>query len=218
MQAGPHDDHEVEADGCENSACILPAAASVSTAIGAPVYATGELDASRLKLNQFLLLRVGPFPDLWEKVARDQLDRQDQTAALVASERATAGNPGWGCCVWLQCQLLAALGRTEEQRDLALAALEAPLWTLGAPLEDVQQAAQLEHVEDVHALFKELDEQLRTQQGAADRSPKERALLGATEMLDRVVKEAGSWDAVRPQLAVALEEAGLVDAADLAAG
>ena len=84
------------------------------------------------------------------------------------------------------------------------------------PGVQVQRAAQLEHIPDVHAVFKDMEEKLREQQGAPDRTAQESALLTASELLDTVVKEAGRWDVVRPQLAAALEEAGLTEAAQLA--
>eukprot|EP00966_Prymnesium_polylepis_P129488 2994299-Prymnesium_polylepis.2 len=40
-----------------------------------------------------------------------RLEKSDETAALIASERATAGNPRWGCCIWLQSRLMGRLGR-----------------------------------------------------------------------------------------------------------
>jgi hypothetical protein len=206
---------EADAPDCTDGG-VIQAAAAVSTAVGSRPYAAGDLLASKLKLDQFLLLRVGPFADVWERMVREKLEKKDHTAALIAAERATAGNPGWGCCVWLQSQLMAELGRGEERRDMALATLESPLWTVDARVDEVQRAARLEHVEDVHALFKEMDDRLRKQQGAPDRTPQELALLRAFVLLDGVVKEAGRWDAVRPELADTLDEAGLVDAATMA--
>ena len=99
------------------------------------------LAASKLRLEHFLLLRVGPFADVWEAVARAHLAKGDETAAFVAAERSTELNPGWGNGAWLQAELLASLGRHEERRDMALAALEAPYWTIGAPVATVPAAA-----------------------------------------------------------------------------
>lgn len=109
----------------------------------------------------------------------------------------------------------------------------------------VQAAAQLEHVEDVFALFKRLEErathqivcaafcsdsfrltcfhactlqeELREQQDAPPRSAKEIALLRAHEAMDGVVKNRGRWDIVKPVVAQSLEEAGLPDIASIAA-
>eukprot|EP00966_Prymnesium_polylepis_P129489 2994299-Prymnesium_polylepis.3 len=56
---------EADAAGGD-SGQVIAAAAEVSGALGMPAYAAGELSASKLKIDQYLLLRVGPFPDVWE--------------------------------------------------------------------------------------------------------------------------------------------------------
>ena len=108
------------------------------------------------------------------------------------------------------------LGRTEEQRDLALAALESPFWTLGAPLREVMGAAQLSHIEDLRALVRTMEDKVREQQNAPPRSAHELALMRATDALDEVVRTQGSWDEVRPTVAKALQEAELHEAAAVA--
>mmetsp|Transcript_30142 Transcript_30142/g.88208 ORF Transcript_30142/g.88208 Transcript_30142/m.88208 type:complete len:94 (-) Transcript_30142:151-432(-) len=92
-----------------------------------------------------------------------------------------------------------------------------PLWTIGATLPEVVKAAQLEHVADVFELFKRLDDELREQQDAPPRTERELSLRRALEAMDKVVRQRGGWDATRPAVAQALVEAGLPDAAQLAA-
>ena len=55
----------------------------VAEATGTPAYAAGELEASRLKAAQFLLLRVGPFADVWDSDVVPLLER-DQDRKLHA--------------------------------------------------------------------------------------------------------------------------------------
>lgn len=215
---------EVDASGSPDSASsassaeILEAAADVVTATGGRPYEPGELSASRLKTVQFLLLRVGPFADIWDTVARSQLAKGDETAALVAAERASALNPGWGCCLYLQSQLMTSLKRHDEARDLALGALELPWWTLGAPLQEVLAAAQLSHIEDLRGLVRSMEDKVREQQNAPPRTPSELALLRALDALDDTVRSGGTWDAVRHTVAEALSEAGYEDDAAVARG
>ena len=115
----------VEADANGDDCAMVEAASNACIEAGGPAYMSGEFAASKLKLPQFLLLKVGTsFPDVWYDLARLQLQRGDETAAMVAAERGSAANPGWGSCLWQQAQLMDELGRTEERRDLALAALE----------------------------------------------------------------------------------------------
>ena len=207
----------VEADHEGGSQEVIEVAAAVTQEAGGKPYTAGELADSRLRAPQFVLLRVGPFVDLWESIARGQLDKGDETAALVAAERASAQNPGWGCCMYLQAELMGSLGRHEEQRDLALAALESPFWTLGAPLRDGLAAAQLSHIDDLRALVRGMEDKVREQQGAPPRSGSELATLRALDALDNVVRTEGKWDDARPSVSVALRDAGHADAADVAA-
>ena len=195
---------------------LIAAAEDATVEAGGKPLAPGELAASGLKLAQFLLLRVAPFVDVWEGVARAQLAKGDQTAALIAAERASTSNPGWGCCMFLQAQLMASLGRREEQRDLALAALEAPYWTLSVPLQEALNAAQVGHLENLRQLVRQMEDQVRDQQGAKPRSAEEVALLRAQDALDDVVRTEGLWDTARPLVASALRQAGIEEAARVA--
>jgi hypothetical protein len=208
----------VEADegGADGASAVIEAAAKATAAASGKVYVPGELAESRLRISQFLLMRVGPFADMWEQLACAQLDKGDETAALIAAERASSLNPGWGCTLYLQARLMGKLGRAEEQRDLALAALESPFWTLGAPLQEAMGAAQLAHIEDLRELIRAMEDKVREQQGAPARTARENALMRATDALDGVVRTDGSWDDVRPVVAEALREAGMQEAAAVA--
>lgn len=208
---------EADADeGSGDASGILTAAAAATLEAGGIAYASGELAASRLGASHFLLLRVGPFTDVWASVAQGQLAKGDETAALIAAERASSLNPGWGCAVYLQARLMGSLGRTEEQRDLALSALESPFWTLGSPLEEALAAAQLSHVDDLRGLVRAMEDKVREQQNAPARTPKELALMAALDTLDEVVRTKGRWDEARPAVAKALRQAGLDDVASVA--
>ena len=137
---------------------LVSAAADLARDAGDPVYEVGAFAASKLRFDQFLLLKVSPcFPDVWAGLARARLVAGDETAALIASERAASHNAGWGCCMWEQACMFAELKRHEEQRDCALAALEAPFWTLGAPVAEVQAAAGLSHVPQLRALLRSME-------------------------------------------------------------
>ncbi len=209
---------EADASGDAAATSLVAAAAAAADDAGAAPYAAGELAASKLRLEHFLLLRVGPFADVWEAVARAHLAKGDETAAFVAAERSTELNPGWGNGAWLQAELLASLGRHEERRDMALAALEAPYWTIGAPVATVQAAAQLSHMGDLRAMQRGLEKQAREAQGAAAPTTEEAALEEALDALDAVVRTGGDFEDARPAVADALERAGLAEEARLARG
>ena len=102
---------------------------------------------------------------------------------------------------------MGSLGRTDEQRDLALSALEAPFWTLGVPMADVMAAAQLSHVDDLRGLVRAMEDKVRAQQNMPPRTEEELALLRAMDALDEVVRTEGLWDDARDTVAAALREA-----------
>lgn len=206
----------VEADANGNRESLVAAASAAAVEAGGASYNKGDLAASKLRVPQFLLLKVSTsFPDVWESLAWSQLERGDETAALVAAERGAANNPGWGSCFWVQARLMQRLGRSEERRDIALAALETPFWSIGAPLAEVQAAAGMEHVEDVRALMRALEDKVREQQQAPPRSEREMARIEALHLLDDIVRTSGSWDAVRPRLAELLDKAGCAEDAEM---
>lgn len=209
----------IETDAGGGDAELVRAASDACVEAGGKAYEPGEFAASKLKLPQFLLLKVGTgLPDVWAQLAQLQLERGDETAALVAVERGSANNPGWGCCLWEQAKLMGRLGRIEERRDLALAALEAPYWTLGAPVEEALRAANLEHVPDLRALMRQQEEQVRQQQLAPPRSTRELAELEVIELLDETVRTRGRWDDVRKPVAEALSRGAFEADAEIARG
>ena len=198
---------------------LVSAAADLARDAGDPVYEVGAFAASKLRFDQFLLLKVSPcFPDVWAGLARARLVAGDETAALIASERAASHNAGWGCCMWEQACMFAEVKRHEEQRDCALAALEAPFWSLGAPVAEVQAAAGLSHVPQLRALLRSMEATASAKQGEPPPSEAEQARVAAFDALDEVVRVQGDWDAVRPQVAKALHIAGLTDSAVVAEG
>ena len=195
-----------------NSSELLRTALDASSSLGGGSYERGSVRASKLQLEQYLLANVGSFADVWDSLARNRLLCGHETPALIAAERGAANNPGWGCCLWLQSQLLAELpGRREERRDLALAALDTPFWTLGAPLAEVQAAAQLSEVDDIRFLLRSLEHKARQKQGAPPLSAAAQAQQRALDLMDEVVRVAGDWDQSTPTVIAAINEAGLQD-------
>lgn len=204
----------VEAEAAQQEE-VMVAGSRAAIAAGGAAYTPGEHAASKLSLAQYLLLKVGPFPDVWAALVRERLAKADETSALVAAERAAATNPAWGAPLYAHALALGELGRLEERRDMSLSALECPFWTLGAPYPEVLRAAEQSHVEDLRALLREMEDRVRAQQNAP-RSGRELALLRAMDAMDAVVTAEGEWDDCRPAVARGLVECGLGDAARIA--
>lgn len=209
----------VEADiaGGKHADELVSFFSAAAVEAGGLPYQRGSFASGKLTLDQFLLLRVGPFADVWERLAANRIERGETTAGLIAAERGAAHNPGWGCCLWAQGRLLRDLGRLEEARDVSVAALETPFWSLGAPVSEVQAAAQLGHVPDVRALMREVEVRGHEGRGFPPLSEAERARTAALDRMDAVVAAGGDWDAIRPALSSDLRSAGLLAHAEVAA-
>jgi hypothetical protein len=205
----------VDADvaGGEEAAEQISFFSAAAVAAGGLPYERGTLAQSKLSSDQFLLLRVGPFVDAWDRLARERVARGQPTTGLIAAERASAHNPGWGCCLWSQALLLRGLNRLEEARDVALSALETPFWTIGADVREVQEVARLGHVPNVRAMMREVEARGNEKQGRPPPSPEEQAQAAAFDMMDAVVARCGVWDEIRSTLVAHLQAAGLADQA-----
>jgi len=93
-----------------------------------------------------------------------------------------------------------------------------PYWTLGAPVQEVMRAANLEHVPNLRELMRTQEEMVRKQQMAPPRSARELALLDVMDLLDETVRLDGRWDNVRPGVVDALEQGAYETDAQIARG
>lgn len=103
----------------------------------ATLYSLGTRAITGLPVAAYLLLKVGPTPELLEDLSRRHLDKGDEMAALVTADRSCRGVPGFARPHGFRALLLARLRRLDEARDAARAAFLEPLWTLGLPFEPV---------------------------------------------------------------------------------
>lgn len=114
------------------------------------------------------------------------------------------------------------MGRDEEARDKARAALELPLWTLGDDLDYAIQKASTDSETLVAKLRLKADgkltqEQLKSQNGMEKRTPQQIAKDRASYVLDLVVAapEDYSWESIRDEIAGLYREADMSSIADL---
>ena len=183
-------------------------------------------------LDGLLLTRVGPFATSYERLALKHLASGSEQAALIACERSSQLLPVWGHPMGFHARMLQSLGREEEARDVARAALSLPLWTLSPmPLEEVIELSQTTAA-DVSATLrlkadgqltpeelaatkwlkadgKLTEEELRKNNGYDKRTPQEIAKERASFLLDLVIAapEAYSYAACRQELAELYTEA-----------
>lgn len=159
------------------------------------VYVPGSVAASKLPPHAYLLLKVGGLPEPYEALALRHEEKGDLTAASVTLDRLAGLFPDWGRYHALRAELFGRLERPEEARDAARAAMAQPLWTMGAPVDEV---ASLAGVVATPERYRELDGPI---------------LDRAAHLLDAAFLDQ-DWDAVRQPLAALYQEAGLADVAD----
>jgi hypothetical protein len=142
---------------------------------------------------------VAGFPDVWTALAEAHLERGDASAALIAAERGTESNPGWGCALWTQSRIAARLGRADEARDLAMAALLEPLDTLGVDVRAVREAAAMPAGVSVVEHRARIEQQRhingRKQPEQQQPTPVEAAARRASDALDDAAEAAAGWRA-----------------------
>lgn len=172
-------------------------------------YRDGEVDESGMGLEHYLLLKTGPFPDIYESLARFHLAKGDVQSALVTCERAAGIFPGWGRAHVFHAQVLQELGRKMESRDAARFALQMPLWTLGGEVREVGRMAGYEEDESLRRIYRRLYEDERKEDLKEGKAPEQVALDRAAFLLDLCVVEGGKWEAVRERLAELYQQGGM---------
>jgi hypothetical protein len=89
----------------------------------------------RLILDRYLLTKVGPFPDCFERIANNFLEKGNEISALVTCERAVSLFYSWGHPIMFHAKILSKAGRDKEARDSARAAMGLPKWTIASSKE-----------------------------------------------------------------------------------
>jgi hypothetical protein len=94
--------------------------------------ALNKNNSRRLMLDRYLITKVGPFPDCFERIAEHFILSGDVVSGLVTAERATSVFYSWGHAINFQTNLLLRIGRTAEAVESAKAALSCPKMTLAS--------------------------------------------------------------------------------------
>lgn len=197
---------------------------------GAAALRAGPPRAGRHAALDVLLSRAaGKFPDVCERLVAGHLSAGDSTSAMVTSDWYAGLFPGWAQPRAHACRLLNDLGRFEEGRDAAVAALTgAPLWTMEGELVGPTLAAAGLAGRPVSWLRQQLEARAggsgaaghAARMAAGEPTRAERAAQRAAEVMDAVAagERAGGWAAAAEELAGAYAEAGRRELAALARG
>lgn len=173
----------------------------------------------KLILDRYILTKVGAFPDCYERLATDYMQRGDQTSALITCERATSVFYSWGHPLAFHAGMMASIaGRELEVKDVARAALAQPLWTVAKTIKELDDVAKYagftgsKILGEMHA-FRAKDK--RENDIGEGLSPVQVTLDQAAHLMDAIAMgvEAGGWLEGRKLIAQKYEEGGYPEVA-----
>lgn len=205
--------HKLQAAAGAEGTAVYPAGKALNEGFPLPA-----------KLQMYLIRKAGMYPDVCEALASGHLSRKDETSALVATEYYNRNNhfPNWARPYEFAADVLMQLGRKEEGRDMARAALRLPWWTLTKPWSEVAVQASFPGAapDRVHWLLSDEATQAATAAVTggnfqSPRTPQEVSYEASQRLLDLVAAGAQpSYVAVRDELAQHYRDAGLNPVAD----
>ena len=183
-------------------------------------YDMGSVEQLGYGLDKYVLLRVGPFPDLYETMSNQHLSREDEESSLIAAEASNGKFGGFGSTFAFYAKLLGSLpNRSEECRDAARVTLRMPLPSMGLTRKefvDVARMAQLVADEGEDALSKMLDmyEKIREHEqedNSGDKTLKQTAMEDANYLLDMACLKGTKYGEIRGKIAEIYRQAGMED-------
>jgi hypothetical protein len=178
-------------------------------------------------VDKYVLLKVGPFADIYESLAKGHAERKDESSALISAEASSNKISGFASTFLFYAKLLSSFAnRRDEARDAARMCLRLPLPSIGLSIADFRQVATLGQIADESDSDQEImakllvmyekireheqDEDPRSQ---AAKSPEQAALDEANYLLDRAALTGSKWSDVRPKLADIYKAVGRDDMA-----
>jgi len=188
------------------------------------LYEAGSVEKLGYGLDKYVLLRVGPFPDLYETMALNHLSREDIESSLIAAEANNGKFGGFGSTFAFYAKLLSSLPqRAEEARDAARMCIRMPLPSMGlmrTDFSDISKMAEFASPDDSTevALEKMLEyyEKIREhekEENSGDKTPKQTATDDANYLLDVACLTGQKYGEVRGKIAEIYSAAGMDDMA-----
>jgi hypothetical protein len=192
-------------------------------------YATFLLLVVSYGVDKFVLLRVGPFPDIYENLALGHAKKSDESSALISAEAANNKVSGFASTFLFYAKLLNSFpNREEEARDAARMCLRLPLPSIGLTVDDFREVAVLAQLadrsdsdEEIMAKLQSMYEKMREHEsddpqsaGSHKMTPEQKVIDEANYILDTVALTGAKWSKVRPQLADLYRSVGRDDMAN----
>ena len=177
-----------------------------------------------------MLLRVGPFPDIYETLALGHFTKGDESSALITCEAANNKIQGFASTFLFYARLLNKFpNRSEEVRDAARMCLRLPLPSIGindddfkdvAILGQINDANENDTMEEIMSKLQLMYEKMRQHEQEEDprtsnsKTEEQKAIDEANYLLDTVALTTnGKWNDIRPKLAEIYKTAGRHDMA-----
>uniref|UniRef100_A0A7N0V872 Uncharacterized protein n=2 Tax=Kalanchoe fedtschenkoi TaxID=63787 RepID=A0A7N0V872_KALFE len=186
----------------------------VSTGFGKNFYKKGDFAKSQISnIDDYLLRKVGLFPDVLERKVMHYYEKGDHISALVTADFYTKKEhfPGIGRPFVFNAEVLLKFGRGLEAKDAARGALKSPWWTLGCQYQEVAGVAQWDD-EPIENIKKMMSKEKMQEDLSNGKSPEQIAIDEAAFLLDLASVE-GNWDQYTEQIVECYEKAGLHDIA-----
>jgi hypothetical protein len=179
-------------------------------------------------VDKYVLLRVGPFADIYESLALSHAEKGDESSSLISAEAANNKISGFASNFLFYARLLSSFpNRREEVRDAARMCLRMPLPSIGLTTDQFKEVAVLGQIADESDSMPEVMAKLQTMyektrehdqqedpRGSQGKTPEQSAFEEANYILDVVSLTGGSWGEVRPKLAEIYKSVGRDDMAD----
>lgn len=175
-------------------------------------YVPGSVAQLGYGVDKYVLLRVGPFADLYERMARQHYARGDEASALIAAETANGKLSGFGSTFRFYARLLSSFAhRAEETRDAARMCLRLPLPTIGMQAADLEEVALLGEMADaadspeaaldkLRAMYRLMRSVEEGDDGSSGKPPEQLVLDQANNLINDTVLAGKEWSSIRPKL------------------
>lgn len=194
------------------------------------VYEKGSVAQLGYGASKYMLLRVGPFPDLYEEMSFMHSKRGDESSSLIAAEASNTKFTGFASTFKFYAETLSTYpNREDETRDAARVCLRMPLPSIGSYVEDFVRVSELaalcdetddsttamQRMKDMYEKIKAHEEE--DESNKANMTPEQVAIEEANAILDQMVflnQEERDWRNIRKQLGEIYAQAGISDMAE----
>merc|ERR1712194_112141 len=161
-------------------------------------YEKGSVEKLGYGVDKFVLLRVGPFPGIYRKLALGHAERGDEPSSLIAAEAANSKVSGFASTFLFYSSLLDSFpNRSDETRDAARMCLRMPLPSIGLGPQEFREvgiygqlAEESGTDEEIFAKLQIMYEKMRDHENEDPRSanngmtPEQKAIDEANYLID----------------------------------